>query len=309
MSWEDVDALPGAAQGGAFRGSAEPVVAERVGLRPAERLRLFWHSDPDHPLNRTAERVAVTSQYVYVARRDGTKARVPLERLHGERLDRGRVIYGVKDGDDLLLPYRDRCAVQVRLAAAVRGEDPVEPWRDAQHVATSVVFGLAALSGSGVLLLLYPLGEALAHVEAGLYTAESVLGSLGGFAAALAGVFILLWAPSRWRIDAVAVTRTRGVVPWLSFSVPPERFRRATITKAWVKPKNGPRRHVGWFVGLEPRAPIRIGSLAKVKNLHLRLERFSSKPAAGPSATLKQARAFAERLRKLLSLEATLERG
>lgn len=299
-----MEALPGAAHGGAFRGGAEPIVAERVGLRAVERLRLFWHSDPDHPFGRTAERVVVTPQHVYVVRRDGTKARVALDQLHGERLDRGRVIYGVRDGDDLLLSYRDDCAVQVRLAAAVRGADPVEPWRGSYGLWSSIVLSVMAWAVGGLVYVSHPIGEAIDRVSNGLYFAESVLGTLAAFGMLAFGTVVFLWAPSRWRIDAVAVTRARGVVPWLSFSVPPDRFRRAVLKDYWLRPKNGAPRHSGWWVGLELRTPTRVGSIGKVSAVDLWFVR-RDQPGTPTISQRSEALDVAERLRRLLGLEPT----
>lgn len=308
MSWETVEALPGAPAGDAFRGSAEPVVAERRALTAGERLRLFWHSDPDHPFARAVSRVVVTPAHVYVERRDGSRARVPLAALHGERLERGRVVYGVKDGDDLLLPYRAACAVQDRLAAAVRGGEPVEPWRRSEALLTSASFAIVGLAVGVGLYLEYPLADALDRLGKGLYTAESVLGTLTALAAVALGAHALLWWPSRWRIDGVAVTRARGVVPWLSFSVPPERFRRAVVKKAFRQPKNAPRVHAGWTVALELREPTRIGSLAKLRALDVRHVLFrGAASGVGHMETLAEAKVLAERLRALLGLEETVD--
>lgn len=305
MSWETVEALPGGSDGGAFRGGAEPIVAQRIGLRPTERLRVFWHSDPDHPVARTGERVVVTPHYVYVHRKDGAKLRAPLDRLHGERLDRGRVIYGVKDGDDLLLPYRDRCEVQERLAAVVRGGEPVEPWRDTHNLVATLLFAIPALAVGVGLYVSYPIATALDRIAEGLYTAESVLGTAGAFGLLALGVFLFLWAPSRWRIDAVAVTRSRGVIPWLSFSVPPDRFRRAVIQDAHIKPKNRPRQHIGWRVDLELREPTRVGSFFGIRRVTLLLVQHGGAMGLARSEKRAEAVAFANRLQRLLSLEPT----
>ena len=58
MGWETIEELPGArGDGGAFRGRAVPVLAERRGLSMGERLRLFWRSTPELPEGRAARRV------------------------------------------------------------------------------------------------------------------------------------------------------------------------------------------------------------------------------------------------------------
>ncbi|MCB9593956.1 MAG: hypothetical protein H6719_14580 [Sandaracinaceae bacterium] len=314
MSWETVEALPGATPtGGAFRAGAEPVVAERRGVGPLERARLFWFSDPDHPFARTVEHVVVTPRHVYVQRADGTRERASLEQLHGERLDRGRVIYGVRDGEDLLLPYRDACAVQVRLAAAVRGAEPAEPWRDRQWLWTSVVLAVLAEGLAAGLVQSYSLDDARRHLTIGLYTSETLLGFYAALGASAFGAFLFLWGPSRWRIDAVAVTRTRGVIPWLTFSLSPERVRRAVLGRMYAKPKHGAAYHSGWSVSLELREPARIGTLRRLRQIELQIVFFEHSPsrrAASKVTQYRDARALAARLRSLLSLEEeTLDPG
>ncbi len=135
-----------------------------------------------------------------------------------------------------------------------------------------------------------------------------MLGTLAAFAAVALGAHALLWWPSRWRIDGVAVTRTRGAVPWLSFSVPPERFRRAVVKKAFRHPKNAPLVHAGWTVSLELREPARIGSFAKLRALDVRHVLFgASAKGLRHMETLAEARVLAERLRALLGLEETVD--
>lgn len=290
MSWEEVEAWPGGERGGAFRGAAEPIVAERRGVTLRERLRLFWHSTPEHPLSRVAERVVVTPRYVYVQRREGRPLRVPLERLHGERLEAGRVVYGVRGGDDLLLPYRDRCEVQVQLDAAVRGGEPIEPWRASRDVGKWLTLALSV-----VILAMASFGfPPFSPVR------ESVGQGLLVLAYASAAVLFVVWGPTHWRIDSVAVTRVRGVFRTFSFSIPPERVRRVVVSGLWFT-KRGTSHQIGWEVRLELVAPARLGSTA-LPSAMVALQSFSGREETLGRAEA-DARALAERLRRLLSLE------
>lgn len=308
MSWERVEAWPGAEAGGAFRGAAEPVVAERRGVTWRERARLFWHSSPEHPLARTAERVAVTPRHVYVERRDRARVRLPLERLHGARLDAGQVVYGVREGEDLLLPYRAGCPVQLQLDAAARGGAPVDPYETTEGQVGALVVLWMAGCGALSLLMSYPPSEAVERIRGGLFLAESALGTYAGIAAALLALLALLLGSSRWRIDAVTVRRTRGILPFLTFSLPPEEVRRAVVRHEWSDPNRGPRRRVGVSVHLELVRPRRLGTLRPHLRHAITRRSFSRTHPTEQETADAQALALAERLHALLGLGTPFER-
>lgn len=308
MSWEEVDALPGTRAGGAFRSGSEPVVAERLGLSGRERLRLYWRTTPELPAARAAEWVAVTPHHVYVQRRDKSRARMRLDQLQGERLERGLLVYGVPDDEDLLLAYRPSCEVQDVLAGAIRGTTSIAPWRVTRGVIATLIFTALFLGGGVVALMSYPVDGALEHIGRGFYTSERVLGTLGGFAALLAGVALFALAPSRWRVDAVGVTHTRGVFPWLPFTLPAERCRRAVIRPAYFRPKGSRmRHHAGYWVDLGLHAPARVGRTFRTPQIQLEWFTFGQGKRT-PEIREKvaaDAHALADRLRSLLSLEET----
>jgi len=304
MGWESVEALPGGRAGGAFRGGAEPVAAERRGISLVERARLFWYSTPEQPVGRTAQHVVVTPQHVYVKRLDGTQARVRLEELHGERLDRGRMIYGVHEDEDLLLVHRGTCAVQERLASLVGEGDTDRAWEQSSGLVAGPIFSIVGLCAGVGLLLTYPFARTYEHILIGLWTSETALGTYTGVACLLAAIAIFLVGPSRWQIDRVGLTRTRGVFPWFVFSVAPSEVRRMRIRAGYRSPKNGPRHHAGWSVDLELRKPQRIGSLLKQTRVSLMYFSFGNGPYTvdGKAQTENRARYFAERVHRLLAL-------
>ena len=306
MGWEVVDELPSARGSGAFRDGAEPIVVERSGITIAERARLLWHSSPELRAGRAAKRVVLTPQHVYVERLDGSRARVRHDALHGERLAGGRVIYGVTDDEDLLLVYRSTCALQDRLAALVRGGDAVEPWRVIRGLTLGIVATCVAIATGIAMLLEYRLSDAMSHFARGQWTSEIALGTYAGFLLIALGVVIFLWGPSHWRVDAVTVTRTRGVIPWLPFSLPPERLRRVLILPFYLKPKYSARYHAGNWVALELREPARLGTFWKQKHVKLEAFGFGNDATAEKRAKVEdECRAFASRLRSLLRLEPT----
>ena len=310
MSWEDVDELPGKpGAGGAFRGAAEPVVAQRTGLTIGERLRLFWYSTPEEPTGRAARRILVTPQHVYVQRVDGSLSRVRHDALRGERVEPGgRLVIGVRDDEDLLLPHRAGCEAEKRLIAIVRGEAAPEPWREWRGVILAAVFTIGAFALGTGLLIQYPIETMVEHVGRGLYTSESALGTYGGAAGLLAALLLFFFGGSRWQVDAVGVTRGRGILGWMRSIVPPERFRRAVLRPAYVKPKNRARYHAGWWVQLELREKGRVGTLFPVKSVSLGYFPFehpiTPKVRQDKTAEAKQ---LADRLTKLLALTEDVE--
>ena len=115
MSWESVDSLPGRAArdggDGPFRRGSEPVLAHRPPPTPRERLTLWLRSTSDLPSERAAQELALTSSWLYARFADGSVRRVARDAIITRRSDRGRLIYGIHDGEDLALLPRPGCPV------------------------------------------------------------------------------------------------------------------------------------------------------------------------------------------------------
>ncbi|HHH28737.1 MAG TPA: hypothetical protein ENK57_10390 [Polyangiaceae bacterium] len=311
MSWEAAERLPGAHSDGAFRSSAEPVIAERRGLRPLEWLRTYWRSTPELPFSRVVQHIVLTPQYVYVRRRDGTLSRVPRDRLHGERRERGQVVYGVYEGEDLLLSDRPGCAVQSRLSEQTSGGASVasSPWTSFDLARPGMLLSLMTGFFSAVLLSNYPLARTLDYIEAGFATSETALGTYLGLGMAALTVALWQWSPSRWHVDRVGLTRRRGLIPWLSFEVPPERIDRVLLTPISGRYLGERSRRVGWTVSLLFRSPTRVGTLFNVRQVTLcRFNRLRNLGDVQTQWPEHDAEALASRLRGLLDLAET-ERG
>jgi len=228
MGWESVESLPGERRGGAgaFRGQAEPVVAERGAPSPRERLVLFWRSTPELTYRRSAKRLVLTPSYLYVERLDSDLSRVRRGALRGRRLDRGRVVYGIVDGEDLALLPRAGCEVTDALEAQLRGEsEPLEPIAIRRGHEMSVMGFGAALACAWAVSEEYSMTRALSRIHDGYYTSEVVLSLYGVVALVSLGLAILLAAPVRIRIDAIGVHIARGIFPWLYTLVEPETLR------------------------------------------------------------------------------------
>lgn len=298
MSWETVDSLPDLHPNGSpYQSLAEPVVAKRVGLRPLERLRLFWRSTPELPSKRAAESVTLTPSHLYVQRVDGSRQRVRVEALKGRRVEGPLVIYGVVEGEDLALVMRSGCPVITELDARLRNTaaselPPVVTWRH-----RGVGLFVASLFGSvGTFLLTeYTLEAMWDRIHRGLYTAEVVLGVAAGAAAMLAALLVLLLVPARIHIDTLGVRRVRGIVPWLPYLYPPETFRAVRVDVERMKTKGGGRLDLGYVVRLRRR-----GEAASEGDLDLRW--FSYSEAVEKQETLRQADEFAQNVARLLEL-------
>ncbi len=306
MSWEEVEALPSGRTGGVFRGSAEPVVAQRNGATLRERVGLWWRSTPDHPSDRAARRIVLSSRYVYVERFDGTLGRVRLDQLHGERLHaKGLLLYGVRQAEDLMLPYRAGCEVQRHIASAVRGKTTEQPWCETHGLVGWVLLAAVLAALSAIVFVEYDPAEGWARIrENGMWTSESALGLYAGIGLIVLALLAFLWGPSRWRIDEVALTRTRGALPWMPFTLPPEAFRGTRITPSYHKTKNRPRYHSGWHVRLLLADKQRVGSLFKTQHVVLKYFSFGgARPAPDKQAAVSEAaQQLARRIEALLRI-------
>ena len=305
MAWEPFEAWPGEGEGGAFRGRSEPVLASRDGLSFAERVQLFWRSSPDLPDRRVAARVAVTPDYVYVRRLDGSRERVPRALLRGARMAGRVAVYGVVDAEDLFMTVRRSCAAQAMLVEQLGKAEPV-------HLSKGVVGGtllsvLVLCAGTGVLME-YPYRDALDRWSRDLWTAESALGFYAGVGLCVVGVLMSLWLPSRTRIDETGVERRRGVVPWLSFALPPEAFQGVTVTRPGTgtivrgEPRPPTRPVFGYDVALLLRRPQRFGTVASVHSLSLELVQRGARERSDDVE--RRAHALADRVALLLGLPA-----
>ena len=233
MSWESVDALPAAASAGSpYQGASQPIVARRTPLSAWERARLIWRSTPELPSARAAREVVLTPNHLYVRRVDGTHQRVALEALSGRRYTGPMVVYGVVDGEDLALLLRRDCAVTAALDERFKASEKVglAPIVFEEGHAVALALAIVAALLATYLLTEYRIESMWDRLHRGLYTAEVVLGVVGGFTAALAALLFLLFLPMHWRIDTLGVHRARGFLPWLHYHDPPDSFRAAVVS-------------------------------------------------------------------------------
>ncbi len=235
MSWEPVEEFPGENRGGggAFRGQAMPVVARRRAPTLRERFRLLWHSTPELTYRRSAKRLLLTPGHLYVERFDGDRSRVARGSIRGRRLDRGRVVYGVVDGEDLALLPREGCDVVGALEAQLRGNSELTgSVTKTDGYGLSVAIAIVAWVIAGELYREVSLEDFLHRIaQYGNYTSETALTFYGVVGLAVFGLVVLLAAPVRTRIDAVGVHRARGIFPWLHTVEAPEEFRGVVVSK------------------------------------------------------------------------------
>ncbi|RLB54979.1 MAG: hypothetical protein DRJ42_07530 [Deltaproteobacteria bacterium] len=235
MSWEPVEEFPGENRGGggAFRGQAMPVVARRRAPTLRERFRLLWHSTPELTYRRSAKRLLLTPGHLYVERFDGDRSRVARGSIRGRRLDRGRVVYGVVDGEDLALLPRGGCDVIAALEAQLRGDsEPTGSITKTEGHMLSVGVAVVAWVLAVQLYREVSFGDFLRRIARdGSHTSETALIVYGVAGLALFGVVVLLAVPVRTRIDAVGVHRARGIFPWLHTVEAPEDFRGVVVSK------------------------------------------------------------------------------
>lgn len=294
MAWEPVERWPGEAGGeGAFRSGAEPALASRGAPSPWERVRLFWFSSPELPLEHVARRAVLTSSYVYVERMTGRRERVRRAMLRGFRREGGRLIVGVVDGEDLVLPFRVGCALQAQLLAQLGGKAG-ERWVGRQHVRLGAASSAAAGLAAWTLLAAIRPETVRAHWALELYTSETCLRAYFGVGLALVALALLLWVPMRVRVDALGVEVRRGLVPWLPFFLPAERVAAVVVNERRSKVR-GREQFLFYAVELRFDPPTRLASLTRRSALPLR--RHDNR------AMKSTPNAEAARLRELLRLD------
>ncbi|GAB5545683.1 MAG: hypothetical protein SangKO_054430 [Sandaracinaceae bacterium] len=297
MSWEPVERWPGEAGGeGAFRSGAEPALASRDAPSAWERVTLFWFSTPELPLERVARRAVLTSSYVYVQRFDGRRERVRRDQLRGFRREGGRLIVGVREGEDLVLPLRAKCEVQARLLAQL-GSQADAKWTGWRRVEVAVAGAVIAAAAAGVMLRPTSLADVMTHWGLGLYTSEVCLRVYVGVAACVVLLFCLLWLPMRARVDALGVEVRRGLIPWLPFFLPAEQVDGVRVVEVRGNTKHHRNVLMGYAVELVFEPAIRLASLRRASSLRLRTHR-NVHMAIAP-------RAEAELLRRLLRIPSS----
>lgn len=292
MSWESVDALPAAQPAGSpYQGASQPIVARRARLSAWERARLFWRSTPELPSARAAREVVLTPNHLYVQRVDGTHQRVALEALHGRRYTGPLVVYGVVDGEDLALLLRRDCPVTAALDERFKSSEKAGLAPVVFQEGHAVALGLAIVAAlvATYLLTEYRIESMWDRLHRGLYTAEVVLGVVGGFTAALAALSFLLFVPVHWRIDTLGVHRARGFLPWLHYLDPPDSFRAAVVSTVRAT-ESGYTRH-----------RVMLSRRAQGKR-DLWVRSFSEKPEMVGGQALEEATALAQRAAALLGV-------
>ncbi len=297
MSWESITSMPGSGTASdPFRAQSEPVLARREGLTPRERASLFWRSTPELPSSRAARHLVMTPSHLYVERVDGSRQRVGLGALRGRRDVGGLLVYGIADGEDLALLPRAACPIIQALEAKRLGElsqgesatPRINYMRD-QYLAIGLAIPCAL--GAIYLLATYSLDSMWDRIHHGLYTAEVVLGVVGGFASALLGLALLQCVPVRVQIDALGVLRTRGLVPWLQYLDPPETFTRVERKRVRFKNQTG----ASYNVLLRRREPGQRAPLL--------LRGFYASQPGLSARSREEASVFAGQVGRLLRLE------
>ncbi len=299
MAWEPFDTWPGgSSEGGAFRGRSEPIEAERGGLSGLERFQLFFQSSPDFPDKRVVRRAVLTPNHLYVARMDGTEARVPRTALRGVRHVGRLTVLGVVDDEDVLLPRRVGCPLQDALVLQLGEQPPIHiPFARALGFFMTLITSLIA----SAVFSEYSYATWRRHWSDGLTTSESSLGFYAGVGLCVLALLFFLWIPTRLVIDETGVTRRRGLVPWMSFHYPPEKFSGVRVQTIWGHTRNRGRYMAGSAVVLAFRQPMRFASL--LPRTQTRLRNFSQSPLGKADAV-----ALAQRVAALLSVSRDADR-
>lgn len=222
VSWESFDRWPDESpDGGAFRGRSEPIVAHRNGVTLRERWRLFWKHSPDHDSKRAVQRAMLTSTHLYVRRVDGSKGRLPREMVRACRRMDHRLLFGVDDGEDIILMHRNDDSLEEELInlAGASGE----AWVHQSSLSPTIWLTFVGLGFAVGLFSEYSLTELRDRWSHGLYTAEVCLGVYAGVLAILVALFAVFWLPSRIHVDRLGVERRRGVFGIFHFYVPADR--------------------------------------------------------------------------------------
>ncbi len=236
MSWQETDHWPdGRSEGGAFRAAAEVIVARRGAPTLWDRVRLWWHSTPDHPFGAIARRVVLTPNWLYCETRRGGRRRVSLDQVRGRRREAGRVIYAVADGDDLVIADRGGDALERALdeKLGATGE-----WRSS--AATEVVFFASAFALAAALWATFAYrDEAIERIQGGLITAEAALGLYAGLGGVLLVLLFITFFPQRYVADSLGLTSVRGLFGWVRSTIPVERITGVEVDRFITYDKSG----------------------------------------------------------------------
>ena len=221
MGWESFERWPDESPaGGAFRGRSEPVVARRDGVTLRERWRLFWKHSPDHDSKRAVKRAMLTPTHLYVERLDGSTGRLPRSSIRACRRMDHRMLFGIEDGEDLILMHREE-ELQWKLVDLAGGSG--DAWTRESHHAQAIWFTLFAFGIAAGLFGEYSFAGARDRWANGNYTAEVCLGIYAGLFALGAGIAAIAWIPSRVHIDRLGVERARGFLGLFKFHIPSDR--------------------------------------------------------------------------------------
>ncbi len=260
MAWEPIEQWPGHKTHDSFRQASEPLVAERGSRSLFERFRGFWGSTDEDRASRLVHRIALTSNYVYVERADGSRVRTPRAALIAQQSVGSVVRYGVRRGDDFLLYARKDCNVQDALQEQLgNAGNPVEYGN--VGLALLVAALVSPFSLFVFLLITFFNGEPVFAVG---HTAQRAL-VFGISTPFLFGtLWLWLWLPFRLRVDTLGLHISRGFIPWLRWYVPIDELELEPVFQDAV------------FL---LRVPRRFGSLFKRRKVTLD-RRFADRRAA-----------------------------
>jgi hypothetical protein len=289
MSWQPLEQMPDEAQAGSARGvgpfrqQAEPVVALRTGPTLRERARLFFGSTPDLPSARAGRRLLLTHEHLYVERADGTKERVRRADLRGRREERGRVIYGVRDGEDLALLERGYCPVMAALDQQLE--------QQAEAVETHLGFVSAAKRVAVAICLGAVLALRLDRLGQGWHFVENpkqllILIPIGLF------LHALFLRPERLRVDKLGLHRRFGVLPLFHENIDPEDIEEVVVENHHLR---------GELVGLQVTLVRRGPNALPGKRRGVVLETYDTR-SWGKVASSTIAHDMAERVAELLGV-------
>ena len=265
------------------------IVARRGAPSALDRLRLWWHSTPDHPFGAIPHRVALTPSWLYVETRGGKRQRARVEQIMGRRYEAGRVIYAVADGEDLVLVHRRADPLEKALDERSKGDDDF--WRSGTRAWIGVIaFALLMLAISLAFTLRYHDG-AIRRIRDGLITSESALGLYTGLGGVLLTLLFITFFPQRWLVDSMGMTSVRGLFGWVRGTIPPERVRRVDLLRSDRVSQNG--RWISYSVEVATAEPARARRI------------YVGKPVKPPQATTaeRDARKVAKRLGRIFDVE------
>ncbi|MCA9577591.1 MAG: hypothetical protein R3B40_20205 [Polyangiales bacterium] len=281
MSWQPVERMPDESRGDGspFRRQAEPVLAARSAPTLAERARLYLGSTPDLPSERAGRRILLTREHLYVERADGTKQRVRRADLSGRREERGRVVYGVRDGEDVALLTRRDCQVMDALDAQLGAA--------ALPVTTYLHFRRAAAIAAGNVGFLWVCDMAS---RSQVWRISEHPARVLVFIPLIAVLYAVLVRPERVRVDTLGIHRRFGLVPILHENIPADRIEAVAVEDHHV---NGRR------VGLKVSALRRGARGNAVEERRVLIETFDTRGYGGGAAE-SAARGLGRRVAALL---------